>query len=598
MISNLYFQVQSLVVILIIIIMYMTKPKIKTKETEIYKQLIFTGLSGVLFDISSTYLAHIDVNNFFVTPLCKLFLINLIYFTFLLGKYILIVTFTKKASDKVLLVYKGITLLASIVVVIFPLYNHVSNGEIYTYGPSASVMYVIVASNILLYILFLFTNKKNIVIKKYYPIMIFAILVLFAAIIQSTNPEILIVSTVTVMVLLIMYFTIENPDIKMIEMLNKARQEADNANNAKTEFLSNMSHEIRTPLNAIVGFSQALEEEDLSEDAKKEVEDIITSSNNLLELVNGILDISKIEANKLEIINTEYEFKKLFNELVTLAKIRLKDKDIEFNFTYDDSVPNVLYGDRIRVKQIILNILTNACKYTKQGSIDFKINSIKKNDVCRLIISVQDTGIGIKESNVSKLFDKFERFDLEKNITIEGTGLGLAITKKLIDLMHGKIIVQSVYGVGSRFTISLDQKIVNKTCVTVETITNEELKDMTGKKVLVVDDNKMNLKVAQRLLRKYNLDLHILDNGTSCLDEIHNGVIYDLILMDDMMPNMTGTETLHKLKENENFKIPTVALTANAISGMKEKYIQEGFDDYLSKPIDKYELENILNKYL
>ena len=598
LIANLYFQIQSLMVILIIIFIYMGKQKIKTPETKIYGQLIFSGLVGVILDISSTYMAYLDVTNVIVNPLCKIYLLYLIYFSYLLGKYIMVVVYTKKMPKTTLLIYKIYSIVTSIVILMLPLYNHVENQEIYTHGPSANLVYVFVGINMVLYLMFFFKNIKNIVLKKYYPILLFIVLILISAYIQNINPEILIVTTMSIMVLLIMYFTIENPDIKMIEMLNQARNEADAANNAKTEFLSSMSHEIRTPLNAIVGFSQALEEENLTQEAKKEVEDIITSSNNLLELVNGILDISKIEANKLEIVNTEYELKKVYNELISLVKVRLKDKNITFNYTYDETTAPVLYGDYIRVKQVILNILTNACKYTKQGSIDFKINSIQKDGVCRLIISVEDTGIGIKETNIDKLFGKFERFDLQKNMTIEGTGLGLAITKKLVDLMKGKIIVQSVYGVGSRFTVAIDQKIVNKQSLQVETIQETDLKDFTNKKVLVVDDNKMNLKVAERLLRKYKLDLHILDSGIKCIEEINQGITYDLILMDDMMPELSGTETLNKLKEKENYKIPTVALTANAISGMREKYIVSGFDEYLSKPIDKYELENILNKFL
>ena len=357
-----------------------------------------------------------------------------------------------------------------------------------------------------------------------------------------------------------------------------------------------MSHEIRTPLNAIVGFSNGLIENDnLDSRSKEDVNNIIMASGSLLELVNGILDISKIEAGKLEIIDTNYDFHKVFNELVLLTKARLGEKPLEFRYSYDESTPKYLYGDASRVKQVILNLLTNSVKYTNSGFIEFKVRSVIKEDVVRLIISVEDSGIGIKKENIDKLFNKFERLGVEKDTTVEGTGLGLAITKRLVEMMGGKIVVQSVYGKGSIFTISLDQKIV--TGRELEKLKGQEnvkiadtkVSDFNNKKVLVVDDNNLNLKVAQRLLSQYKCETVCVSSGYECIDKIACGEKYDLILLDDMMPKLSGSETLVKLKEMPSFNMPVVALTANAISGMKEEYLKKGFDDYLSKPIEKEE---------
>ena len=470
----------------------------------------------------------------------------------------------------------------------------------YATGKAVDFVYISSAFCILVWLIPVIKNVKKINFKKFIPLFAFIVFVSIVSIIQKINPHITLITSMESLVMFIMYFTIENPDVKMIEQLNIAKSQAERANQAKSDFLSNMSHEIRTPLNAIVGFSQALQEENLPPQSQDEVKDIVMASETLLDIVNGILDISKIEANKLEIVSMEYSLQAVLDELVSLSKARLGEKPIEFRCVFDPSIPPYLYGDKVRVKQVVLNILTNAIKYTKQGFIEFKVSSIQKDGVCRLIISVEDSGIGIKPESINKLFTKFERLDIEKNNTIEGTGLGLAITKKLLELMGGQIVVQSVYGKGSKFTIALDQKIVTNptTVVETKTVVATSKLDLTGKKILVVDDNMINLKVASRLLKDYNCLVDTANSGFECIDKISNGASYDLILMDDMMPKMSGVETFHKLKENENFHIPTVALTANAISGMKEKYLQEGFQDYLAKPIEKTELYRVLVKFL
>lgn len=396
------------------------------------------------------------------------------------------------------------------------------------------------------------------------------------------------------------YNKIQDLNKDYVYQLNIATKQAERANQAKTDFLASMSHEIRTPLNAIVGFSQALAEENIPGEAKEEVNDIIMASNNLLEIVNGILDISKIEANKLEIVNTEYDAHRLMRDVIALTKARIASKPLDFRINIDPSMPEVLYGDHTRVKQIMINILTNAVKYTKEGYVDLTINTLIKDDICRLIISVEDSGIGIKPEDVDKLFTKFQRFELEKNVTTEGTGLGLAITKSLAELMGGKIVVQSKYGEGSKFTISLDQRIVAKTA---ETLKSEYDDDTTpfnaaGQRIMVVDDNKVNLKVAKRLLRDYNVEVVLVLSGQDCLNLILSGDKFDLILMDDMMPRMTGTEALKHLRNIIGFNTPIVALTANAISGMRERYLSLGFDDYLAKPIDRDKMHFILRRYL
>ena len=608
--SSIFFQICSLFYISLLLIIYFSKKRLGTVENKIYIILAVTNLIGLILDISSVYtisnMSRYPILNKFVS---KAYLVYLLSWMFLFTIYVFIISTNKKIdknktelhlSDYKNKVYPATILyfIFLILTIILPLYYKDNGNVIYSYGPSTNLLYFVSGLCIFTWLICLLLNFKQIKQKKYVPIFAFLIIGTLVTIIQGAHPEYLLMTSMETFITFLMYFTIENPDMKLINELNIAKDQAIKANNAKSEFLSSMSHEIRTPLNAIVGFSQALSEEDINDNAKDEVKDIMMASNSLLELVNGILDISKIESGKIEIVNTEYQFKNIYDELVILAKARMGDKPLDFRCHYDEDIPSVLYGDYTRIKQIILNILTNAVKYTREGYIDFSVSSVRKDDICRLIISVEDSGIGIKQENIPKLFTKFERLDLEKNITIEGTGLGLAITKKLVELMNGTIVVQSIYGKGSKFTIAIDQRVVHKEVV-VEKSEEKKVSEVhaEGRKVLIVDDNKINLKVASRLLENYKLDITTVESGALCIDKVNSNT-YDLILMDDMMPNMSGVETLHKLKEIDGFATPVVALTANAVTGMKEKYLNDGFDDYLAKPINRDELNNIVAKYL
>ncbi len=599
--SAMYFPLAALMIDILLFIMFFSKKSVKNKETKIYSLMIIVNFIECLLDVVGiTYIRHSGNINIFAM-LQKVDILMIILYASLLFKYVYNVAFESRNNKFITIPAFIFTIIVIISTLFLPCIPVVNNGTIDSAGlsPEVAVISIIVyiAGILISIVVSIIRNIKNIRNKKYYPLYSLILLGCFGVLLRHYFPELVIEPFIMMYVLLIMYHTIENPDLKMIRELQVAREQADKANKAKTDFLSSMSHEIRTPLNAIVGFSECIIDDTTLEDAKTNAKDIVNASQTLLEIVNGILDISKIEAGKIEIVNSKYNAIETFEELAKLITPKMNEKGLDFTYSIAPDIPNTLFGDHANLKKIITNLLSNASKYTDKGFVRYEVNCVNSGDVCRLIISVEDSGRGIKKESIDKMFTKFQRLDEDKNSTIEGTGLGLAITKQLIELMGGKIIVHTIYGSGSKFTVVLNQKIEKADETTTKKI--KTTLDLTDVKILLVDDTALNLKVASKLLQKYNANyIETGSSGFECIDRIQRGEKYDLILLDDMMPKMTGVETLQKLKQIPGFDIPTIALTANAITGMREKYLKDGFNDYLAKPIERDQLIRVVNQVL
>lgn len=401
-----------------------------------------------------------------------------------------------------------------------------------------------------------------------------------------------------------------------IAFIKRDKEEAEEANEQKSRFLSHMSHEIRTPLNAVLGMNELIMRETTDENIYRYAENIQNSGRTLLALINDVLDFSKIETGKMDIVETDYSLSSVLYDLILMVRERAKNKEIEFKIDVAADIPDVLRGDEIRIKQVVLNILTNAIKYTPQGWIELKVFMTPvlektKDDIINLNIQVTDTGMGIKKEDLKKLFVEFERLDREKNRSIEGSGLGLSISSRLVNLMQGEIKVESEYQKGSVFLVTLPQRVVKPEPIgdyrtRFERITHEtehvevEQKTYHGKSVFVVDDNETNLDVIAAILELFEIQVSKADSASEairCLDRER----FDLIMTDDMMPEMNGTELMQYIKNNKqgaNYHTPVIVLTANAVVGAREEYIKNGFDEYMSKPIDIEILQKLLSKYL
>ncbi|MDD6879278.1 MAG: response regulator [bacterium] len=598
----------------VITIVYFIKKKYSNVENNIYRFLLLWTLFLLILEFVCVYtMANRNIIPIINELLCRGFILGCIIWFVSIILYMRCVVSDKKYNnfDEVFGEKNAIFILVTSSVLFFiscffdVSYTSGPDNNFYVIGGKAVYVLYVVFAFVGVYMLkVLFKNFSKDMLMKKMPILMFLVFYFILGVIQLLYADLNDLTFLFSFCVVSMYFTLENQDIKLAGELKVAKAEAEKADLAKTEFLSKMSHEIRTPMNTIMGFSEALmNKKDVTEsEIKTDVKNIYNAGKSLLEIINNILIFSRIESGKENVEHTEYSIFDITNELESFVLSKIDKNNVKFSINIDPKISANYIGDKLKVYRILLNIVSNSTKFTSSGEISLNISCNNKDNIGRLKFEIVDTGFGMKKEELDKLMLNFsDNTDISSNLS--GTGLGLVVVKRIIDMMDGSIAFESEYGIGTKFFVELEQGISGKDKVgdlkKIKSIKKEkEYFDCSKYSILIVDDNKLNRKVTERLLKPYNIKIDTADNGSECIEKIKSGYKYDIIFLDHLMPELDGIETIRILKKLELKELPPiVAMTANVVTEVKDTYIKEGFSDYLAKPVDIKDLNKLLKKY-
>lgn len=589
---NTIYIITGIMFTLLLILVFKIKKQNNLLSNSTYFISTLSLLVGYILELVMYFLSTTAINNIILEIYTKLYLIFIICWSSIFSVYTFLLS--KKDDEynkKIMILYALLTVTSSVAIIMLPLNITYTNRIILT-GNAINFLKILITCMLsILYIRTVLSNKIINTIKANY--IYVALIILTIVSFLEIKYQLNIVTTILLFVTYLIFLTIENPALKEYEIINNLRLRALKANTNKTNFLSNMSHELRTPLTSIISSIDEIKSYNLPQEIKDNLNDIIDSSNSLLDIVGNVIEINKIENKVYDLKEKNYDIRDVVEKLIKLNTKKYSKENVIFKYSVSDNTPSNLFGDKTKIKEIINNILDNSFKYTNKGSISLTINSVLDNDICNLIIEIKDTGIGIKSEDLNKIFNGND-IDNDINSNVNRDGLGLLVSKDLVNLLNGTITVSSYYGSGSVFTINIPQKLKNELEIVEQTNTTK----FNNKKVLLVDDNRLNNRILKRLLKIYNIELDTCERGIECIDKINNGEQYDLILMDIMLPDINGVDTLKKLKSNKNFNTKVIALTADALSTSRNKYLKAGFTDYLAKPFKKEELEEKLKNLL
>ena len=594
---NLAFLSLSILYIAFLNVIFLKKGHIKTFELDTFGKLITLNLIGILLEFGCIFTIKYSSSEILIEIVNRLFLLYLVTFVFLFSLYVFSISFDKanKKNNTLRMIIMLMYLFSVFLIFYLKLDIYNKNNIIYSYGPSTNVVYIISTICVILCFVSMIKNYKELKSKKYLPLFVFIIGGSVVALIQKINPALTLATSMEAYLLMIMYHTIENPDMKILEEVHRAKEISDNANEEKTMFLYNMTNEIRN-ITKDIDYSA---DDILDETSNKKVDvevindaarEIKGSTAKFTTMTNEILDINSIDSASIKVYNDKYNVKLIIKELVTVYSKKCNVKNIDFRPSIASDIPEYLYGDSVGLKQVLDIILDNSVKYTSSGYIEFNVNAIIKNNIARLIITVEDSGTGMKADDIIKVFNKKN----DRNEDSLNLNYNLYNAKSLITLMGGSIIPCSIYGTGTTMKIVLDQKVAKVFDEKLDKY--EEVYDK--KKILLVDDNISTEKIVSKLLKDTNIELDYVSLGKEALDKIRGKEKYDLILLDEVMDPLDGVTVMKKFKDIRNFKTNVILLTRNNEYEYNEEYLKYGFSGYLLKPISKDKLFEIIDKYL